>query len=236
MRIWIAAGLVFNVLNLFNQVEARPSASPNLRICSQAPALVPGADLSSLQPQENWSMMKEGGIQFVFIKASEGTTRINRDFSSQWQGANQVGIARGAYHYFHPKDDPRLQAQLFLNAVGDLRDDDLPAVLDWEVTDGIAIKTQIANALTWLQIIERETGKRPILYTGTKFWNSLGNPQPFAIYPLFIANYGVSCPHVPPPWSNWTFWQSGTGPESGVSTKKVDLDRFNGDLEQLFQL
>jgi hypothetical protein len=37
---------------------------------------------------------------------------------------------------------------------------------------------------------------------------------------LWVADYGVSAPAVPKPWSHWTFWQYTDSP--------LDEDRFNG--------
>src|SRR5207245_9703027 len=55
----------------------------------------------------------------------------------------------------------------------------------------------------------------------------------FASYPLWVANYGATCPSMPVGWSQWKFWQtSSTGSVSGI-TGAVDLDEFNGTLADL---
>jgi lysozyme len=143
-----------------------------------------------------------------------------------------AGVLRGAYHFFHASDNPTQQAQFYLKTIGTLADNDLPPMLDWEINDGQSAATNIANAKIWLQLVQAATGKVPVIYTGPSFWNSLGNPQGFEQYPLFIAHYDVSCPDVPPPWSNWTFWQTGLGPQAGVSND-ADLDVFNGSPAEL---
>ena len=53
-------------------------------------------------------------------------------------------------------------------------------------------------------------------------------------YPIWVAHYTTKPkPAVPPGWQNWTFWQfSETGKVTGITTP-VDLDRFNGTLDQL---
>lgn len=142
-------------------------------------------------------------------------------------------MIRGAYHYFHPSADPVQQANLFLSTIGTLESRDLPPVLDWEETDGVALSVVIQNALVWLAQVETATRKLPVIYVSPSFYNHLGNPAQFSKYPLFIANYEVSCPALPPPWNNWTFWQQGSGPVSGVQATAVDLDLFNGSLGQL---
>jgi lysozyme len=84
-------------------------------------------------------------------------------------------------------------------------------------------------------LVEAATGKRPIIYAGPAFFNALGNPQEFAEYPLFIANYDVTCPDIPPPWGGWTFWQSGDSSKVSGVVSDADSDVFNGSSEQLLQ-
>src|SRR5205823_168682 len=68
-------------------------------------------------------------------------------------------------------------------------------------------------------------------YTSASFMSGIGNPSGFAEYPLFVAHWGVSCPNIPAPWSDWAFWQftdSATVP--GVPDPgATDADEFNGD-------
>ena len=44
--------------------------------------------------------------------------------------------------------------------------------------------------------------------------SAIGNG--FSSYPLWVANYGVTCPTMPSNWAHWKFWQSSsTGTVSG---------------------
>jgi lysozyme len=176
---------------------------------------------------------KNAGRTFTFIKATEGLTVIDDLFAGDWKAAKKAGVLRGAYHFFHPHDNPLTAANTFLKTMGSLDVDDLPPMLDWEVSDGISASKQAAAAKVWLDRVEEVTGRVPILYIGPSYWNSLGNPQGFERYPLFLAHYGVSCPSVPPPWSQWLFWQKGQGAVTGVQADSVDLDLFFGSLADL---
>lgn len=212
----------------------RASNSPNVNIC-QGLTSVDGIDVSPWNPNINWPQVKMGGRDFAFIKATEGDNYVSPVFRSDWAAAKNSGVLRGAYHFFRPSDDPVAQARLFLNTMGTLGADDLPVVFDWEVSDGVSASVQIQRAQIWLDIVEEATGKIPIIYTGPSFWNSLGNPPQFVRYALFIANYQVSCPWIPAPWSDWTFWQQGdNGVVSGINGN-VDDDVFNGSLQELKQ-
>jgi lysozyme len=55
----------------------------------------------------------------------------------------------------------------------------------------------------------------------------------FSRYPLWVANYGVSCPKMPDGWDQWRFWQSSeSGTVSGIDGA-TDLDTFQGTMDDL---
>jgi lysozyme len=146
-----------------------------------------------------------------------------------------AGLIRGAYWFFHPELDPTTQAKAFLSALsqaGGLSTGDLPPVADMEITGGTSAATIQGNLQTWLNAVQAATGTVPMIYTSISFADTdLGTG--FGNYPLWIANYGVSCPHIPAGWSTWAFWQnSGSGTVAGIGTT-TDLDVFNGTLAQL---
>src|SRR5262249_22465652 len=104
--------------------------------------------------------------------------------------------------------------------------------LDLELSDGVSAWTVVSRAKSWLSKVHAATGKTPMIYTASGFWNAIGDPG-FSSYPLFIANWGVSCPSIPGSWGNWKFWQyTDSGSVPGISGA-VDRDRFNGSLADL---
>jgi lysozyme len=213
-------------------VVPRPSSAPDEDICAGQSTLQ-GLDVSDYDPDTQWVTVAQVGRSFAYVKATEGDDFTNPYFASDWAATKAQGISRGAYHYFHPEIDPLSQADYFLSVMGTLSSTDLPAVLDWEETGGLSVSAQIQSALVWLAQVQSVTGKAPVIYVDPSFWNALGNPTQFASYPLYIANYEVTCPFIPAPWSSWTFWQQGTGPIDGVQSAAADLDEFNGSLAQL---
>lgn len=202
-------------------------------VCA-AGATTPGIDVSHYQGTIDWTKVAAAGKKFAIAKATEGTGIIDASFSAYWSGMKKAGVIRGAYHFFRSNLDATAQANYFINAVGQLGPDDLPPMLDLETTDGQSAATITSKALTWLQAVEKATGKKPIVYTYVSFWQStLGKPSGFSGYPLNIANYGVTCPQQVGSWPTWDMWQySSTGSVSGISGD-VDEDYFNGDLAAL---
>ena len=192
---------------------------------------LPGIDVSHWQGEIGWDAVADGGVEFAFIKATEGGDYTDPRFTANWAGARRAGALRGAYHFFRPQTDAMAQAAHFLRTVP-LAPGDLPPVLDVEVTDGRSLDAVAAGVRTWLQEVERATGRRPILYTRASFWTAQMG-EGFGGYPLWVAHYGVASPNVPAGWSGWTFWQhSDAGRVEGISGG-VDLDWFNGDREAL---
>ena len=191
-----------------------------------------GIDVSHYQGSIDWQQVVQAGIQFVFVKATQGITYVDPQFQTNWQGAKAAGLPRGAYHFFEPDDDPGLQFQNFLAALGD-DPGELPPVLDVEAHGDAA--QILAGVQTWIALAEAALGRQVILYTSPGYWKNLGAPG-LPGQPLWIAEYGVSAPKVPDGWTDWTLWQhSQSGTVAGIQGA-VDLDRFQGTLEELRQL
>jgi hypothetical protein len=54
---------------------------------------------------------------------------------------------------------------------------------------------------------------------------------------LWIAHWGVACPDIPAPFKSWPFWQyAAMSDVPGITTMNVDLDRFDGTLDELHAL
>ena len=142
--------------------------------------------------------------------------------------AKAYGFIRGAYHFYNPKTDPVRQADFFINSVK-LDTGDLPPVLDIEKR-GDDARTLRRDLKIWLDKIERHYKVKPILYTSYKFKTRYLNDSIFDSYPYWIAHYYVDSVEYK---GNWKFWQhTDVGTLPGIR-EKVDLNIFNGSLEEL---
>ena len=56
---------------------------------------VHGIDLSRFQTQVDWQTARANGVNFAFIKATEGGDMVDPLFDSHWRGAGAAGIRRG---------------------------------------------------------------------------------------------------------------------------------------------
>jgi len=202
------------------------SSRAALDVCA-GPNTVLGVDVSYYQGAVDFDELAAGGFGFAIARISDGIDHPDDRFVDNWSAIAKAGLVRGAYQFFEPDEDAAVQADLVVSAVGKLGPADLPVALDLETTSGMAAPELALRAEVWLARVEAGTGKRPLIYSVASFWNRLESDAG-GVYPLWVADYGASCPALPAPWTTWTFWQrSGDGRAPGISTA-VDLDVFNG--------
>jgi hypothetical protein len=207
-----------------------------------------GEDRSSWQRVSGWA-----GDAFGFAKATEGTSFTDPDFAANWLGLAEADIIRGAYHFFHPAQDPVAQAEFFTSTVarngtgpGDIYIADVELLSGGDGTEFPGTTMTVArkhlpfmkgapgaavgeSALAFLEaVVTRVSQACPVLvYSSLSMARSdLGL---CAGYPLFVADYTSGAPTNVAPWKAWTFWQheGGGGPGGG------DADYFNGTDAQL---
>lgn len=210
-------------------------------------ATVPGIDVSYWDSGIDWPKVRATGQRFMFTKATEGDFYADPTFAANWSGAKAAGLLRGAYHFFRCNVDPNKQAKKFIDYVKTVKDNgELPPVLDLESHDGQPKDKIISRAKTWLDEVEKAFGRKPIIYSGQYFLQDYfseagGGPPKWAKdYPLWLAQYPNTYvdgqqPFLPRGWFKWTFWQySEKGRVNGINAS-VDLNVFNGTLEELYK-
>jgi GH25 family lysozyme M1 (1,4-beta-N-acetylmuramidase)/LysM repeat protein len=208
---------------------------------------VPGIDVSYWDAGIDWPKVRATGQRFMIAKATEGITYKDPTFDDNWFGAKSAGLLRGAYHFFRCNVDAKKQADYFIDYVKTVKDNgELPPVLDLETNDGVTKDKIVAGAKIWLDRVEAAFGKKPIIYSGQYFLQDYlvvagGGPPAWAKdYPLWLAQYpnqfveGMK-PALPRGWFNYTIWQySDKGVVNGINAK-VDMNLFNGTLEELYK-
>lgn len=188
-----------------------------------------GIDVSHYQTVSSWSKVKNSGIDFVYTKASQGIDGVDSSFRTHVAGARSVGLPVGAYHYLDAGDPVAAAAEAghFAAVIAGLPLD-LDPVLDVEDEANTP-----AAALAFLERFEAITGRRPMVYTYPSFIDErLGSA--LASYPLWYASYSNWTPADRGGWTEWTVLQySESGYVPGIDGP-VDLDEFNGRVEDVF--
>ena len=204
-------------------------------VCAQSAASVHGIDVSSYETSIDWTQAKAAGIDFAFIRVSDGLQYHDPKFATFWTGAAAAGVMRGAYQFFRPEQDPIAQADYLLAQIGPRGPLDLPPAIDVEVTDGMAPEDVAAAVRVWVDHVTAAIGRPPIIYAGYYSWQDYTGNANLTSSPLWHAQYtSAACPNIPTPWTRWAFWQySSTGQVPGVLGEASDLDVFDGSLSDL---
>lgn len=203
-------------------------------VCMPSGYTVHGIDISHYQGNIDWKKVSSHisphfPIKFVFVKATEGGDLGDDKFAANFESARNNGYIRGAYHFFNPETSGLKQAEFFINTVR-LDSGDLPPVLDVEKKGRRNMDELKRELKIWLDRVESHYHVKPILYTSHKFKTRYLNDSLFNSYPYWIAHYYVDSVAYK---GSWKFWQhTDVGSIGGIS-ESVDLNIFNGTLEEL---
>jgi lysozyme len=198
-----------------------------------------GIDVSRYQEKINWkaiSLFKSGkdsvGITFAFVKATEGRLLVDKYFRYNWDETRKYKIIRGAYHYYRPNINSRLQAGNFIRNVN-LKTGDLPPVLDIEEVGRYGVDNMKKGIKNWLQLIEHHYGVKPIIYTNANFYKRYLSGKEFKRYHFWIAHYTKNSPSID---SQWVFWQYSDKGVINTIRSKVALNVHKGTKEELLSI
>lgn len=184
----------------------------------------PGIDVSAYIPA--W---RQWGVKFGLVKATEALDYDEPAFDANWADLGKAGIQRNAYHVGHPQQDPAKQAAFFTRVVraAGLRKGDM-FVLDLEpvILDGLnPVQVSFWAYVFCHEINALNPGHRILVYTDVDLAER-GYCAKLGPWGLWVADWGVPFPVVPPPWRRWRFWQYAGG-------GNVDHDRWNGTEAEL---
>lgn len=190
---------------------------------------VRGIDISAHNGMMNLDVAHADGIDFAFIKASEGDLYGDPNFALNYEKATRAGIKVGAYHFFRFDIDGVRQAMNLLQRVGGRRLD-LGLVVDVESTgnasgvDPALISDRLSAMLEYLNL----KGYRVTLYSNRDgYYEYLQNS--FGDHPLWICSFSN-----PPIATDWVFWQyNHRGRVQGINGD-VDLNTFNGSISEWY--
>lgn len=166
---------------------------------------VQGIDVSHHQGRIDWPLLKPQGVDFAYIKASEGGDVRDPLFAANMKGAGDSRIARGAYHFFTLCRSGADQAANFIAAVP--RDPALlPPAVDLEYGGNCAATPNRAALLreldAFLRRIEAHSGKPAILYLTADF-DSAYRVSEAVDRPLWIRSLVRRPAYGARPWAIW---------------------------------
>ncbi len=133
-----------------------------------------GVDVSHFQGNIDWEVLKDQGISFAYIKATEGSGHVDTRLDANYQGAKEAGIIYGFYHFLSLESAPETQMENFKAAVGSFEMDLVPAIdVEWygNMRDNPPDKAKVLDTLTkMISLMEEEYGQKPVIYTTQTFF------------------------------------------------------------------
>lgn len=193
-----------------------------------------GIDVSWFQGDIDWEQARASGVNFAFIKATEGGDHMDEKFTDNWQAAGAANVLRGAYHFYYFCRTASEQARWFIENVPN-EDNALPPVLDMEWNQGSKTcryrpsAVKIRNEMrVYLDMVKAHYGKSPIIYVTPDFYeeNELWRVRGYSYWLRSVANHPADIYRG----QAWAFWQyTGTGEVPGIKGN-VDLNTFAGSV------
>jgi len=134
-----------------------------------------GVDVSRYQGDIDWPVLAGQGIEFAYIKATEGSSSIDPRFATNLAGATAAGLLVGAYHFFSFESPGATQADNIISTVP-VNPGMLPVAVDVEFYDDFwtnpapvaDVRRELADLLDRLTA---HYGTAPIIYTTMDVYN-----------------------------------------------------------------
>lgn len=164
-----------------------------------------GIDVSHHQGTIQWPAVRAEGVDFAYIKASEGGDLRDPQFAANWTGSGEAGIRRGAYHFYTLCRLASDQAANFMAVVPRERNA-LPPVIDLEFGGNCAARPAravlLAELATFINMVEAHSEAPVMLYLTSEFdafyrISETVNRPLWLRRPAFMPDYGAR------PWVVW---------------------------------
>lgn len=178
-----------------------------------------GIDVSRFQDSINWKRVaKNSKVEFVYVKATEGASIADPMYKYNVKKARDAGLLVGSYHVYSSRTTAYQQFANFKKTVGKTKQDIVP-VLDIEANH--CHKLYMARVDKLLELMEKEYGAKPMIYTSEKLYKTHFDNKKYKKYHYFIANYKRE------PSMAYTLWQyTQRGKLKGIAGF-VDFSKFH---------
>ena len=194
-----------------------------------------GVDISEYQADVDMQKLASQGISFVYMNATEGSSFEDSRFVQNWENAAACGMPAGAYHFFSFDSPGRMQAENFINRIGDLDGRLIPAV-DVEFyadkrenqPDPAEVTAQLRD---FLNALEAAYHVKPMIYCPREIYEKYIMGY-FDEYPRWIRS--VYYPASFEAGVSWVIWQyCDTGELEGYEggEQYIDLDVLHRGTE-----
>ncbi len=183
---------------------------------------IQGIDISEYNAVTDWNLVKSSGVQFAMIRASKGTSYVDKNFSENVKNAHGVGIYPGAYHYCVATnvDEALEEANHFVNTI---RGHELfyPVALDIEDESQENLSREVLTdiAIVFLNTVAY-SGYYPMIYSTIDWFANRLDDARLLRFDHWIAE-----------WYNLNTYPGFTGIWQYSSTGSIDGIVGNVDLD-----
>ena len=197
-----------------------------------------GLDLSDYRKNVPLKTAKQQGVRFVINKATQGTNIVHETNEIYRKECKALGLPFGNYMYWKFNRDAKAQALFYLEHMGEVQ---FPPIVDFEryynCADSsntkpiVSVQANLNHLKIVLNILEEETGIKPMIYTNYASWNVLAGNSPMILeYPLWVASWRLyGEPYLPKPAVDYKLHQYTANYQIAGYYRGVDANKFNGN-------
>ncbi|MGH3717053.1 MAG: GH25 family lysozyme [Micromonosporaceae bacterium] len=253
IRMIVAGLLMLSVAGLSGAAPAASGSPSSARPAAVGDdigiqATVSGIDVNQANGAVNWSTVRGAGIEWAYLKATEGTTVRDAKFNTYYPEAYYAGVIRGAYHFARPNlSSGTVQADFFASNGGAWSADSrtLPGALELignPYSGGYCYGLTSSGMVSWISAFMSQyrtrTGRWAVIHTTRSWWSRCtGNSSSFTTrHPLWLENWSSTPGTVPGGWGTWTFWQNTNCRVTSGAPGCANGGFFNGDRSRLIAL
>ncbi|MCR9250591.1 MAG: hypothetical protein NXI20_09205 [bacterium] len=218
----IPAGLIFYIALIQN------SSNPSGITIDHLQYPVIGVDFSHHSGDINFQKLKQDGVSFVFLKATEGSSHKDSKVDEYFKEAVRNEIPVGFYHFYRFEEDPVHQLKFFHKTVSS-KNYSLPLVLDVEDYGQTSNKTRSAirrDIKTFVDSLESVVKCEILIYTNESGYNDYIKDN--VENDMWICSFD----ETEKIGGNWKFWQYSHHGKLKYVDGWVDYNTFNGSNEQ----
>lgn len=200
---------------------------------------IQGVDVSNYQGDIDWQKMEDTGIDFAYIKATEGSSHVDASFEENWAEAQDTDIYIGAYHFFSFESSGLTQADHYISTVGNLDGKLLPVIdVEWYANNmgSVDVESARVELAMMLDMLETEYERKPVIYTTYSAYGTIIKGY-FDDYDLWIRNVYYT-PVLDMNNVGWKYWQYSDRGKFDAYTgteKYIDLNIFRGSKEEFLE-
>ena len=172
-----------------------------------------GIDLGPCAKDVDFKLLKEKGISFVILKATQGDYLVNKGFPEKMEGALKEGLKVGLFHWCDPLVSAERQAEYFLKNTAGMAYHFSAADIeqewsDWQewaarkISKFLSPKVISENGRVVTELLSEGSGRQVLVYSRASFVHDYARPMLdwMGAWPLWMAHYPYGREKVHTSW------------------------------------